>query len=75
MDFIDWPNGYISLNCEYFAKLRSFFTHFPCRSQISGHRISIYGTKKSTPVLENYLKPFFIFICNVCVINGLIGGL
>jgi hypothetical protein len=62
MDFIDWPNGYFSFNCEYFTKLCCFFDHRASLRQISRYRISVYGTKKSTPVLENNLKSFSIGI-------------
>jgi len=72
MDFIDCPNGYFSIICEYFAELCCFFAHRSSQLQISHNRISVYGTKKSTPVLENNLKCFSIVIRHMSAAIGMI---
>jgi len=71
MDYIDWPNGYFSLICEYFAKLCCLFHHHSSRRQIFGYRFSIYGAKKSTYILENQLMPFSILIRYLPFFNDL----
>ena len=71
MDLIDWPNGNFSLICKYFSRLCFIYNHSASQRQISRYRVSIYGIKKSTPILEDQLVPLFILIQYLPAIIGM----